>query len=344
QGALTTIDRNDLLFTDEEMQALFNQVFGLEVTKEQLVEFRERTQGWIMALQLIRQVAQRQSNSGGGSGAGGGAAFPDLSEILRQSERDVFDYFAEEVFEFEPEQARELLLRVSLLERVELEICVRLYPDSGCSVILPSLVNRNVFVTVASDGSGEEYRLHPLFRDFLRRRLLSEVGRAGVVAEHARIAGFFMSRGNWEQAMRHFLGAEEFDRAARMIADKGQEWIASGALGSLAVSADALPVEVMECYPRALTHRAEVARLRGEYDKAQAMLRRAAVLLQDQGDREGEAEALQSLATIARRPGDFHVGIPEPRPRGRAERRAISSAGKMWQYARAVSDGARQMD
>src|SRR5262249_41806872 len=61
----------------------------------------------------------------------------------------------------------------------------------------------------------------------------------------------------------------------------------------------------MECYPRALTHRAEVARLRGEYDKAQAMLRRAAVLLQDQGDREGEAEALQSLATIARRQGDF---------------------------------------
>lgn len=305
QGALTTIDRNDLLFTDEETQVLFDQVFGLEVTTEQLVEFRERTQGWIMALQLIRQVAQRQSNSSGGSGAGVGAALPNLSEILRQSERDVFDYFAEEVYEFEPEQARELLLRVSLLARVELEICVRLFPDSGCTMILPSLVNRNVFVTVASDGSGEEYRLHPLFRDFLRRRLLSEIGRAGVVAEHARMAGFFLSRGNWEQAMRHFLEAEEFESAARMIADRGQEWIASGALGSLAASADALPVEAMERYPRALNHRAEVARLRGEYDKAQAMLRRAAVLLQDQGDREGEAEALQSLATIARRQGDF---------------------------------------
>jgi UDP-N-acetylmuramoylalanine--D-glutamate ligase len=48
-----------------------------------------------------------------------------------------------------------------------------------------------------------------------------------------------------------------------------------------------------------------VARLRGEFDKAQAMLRRATVLLQGQDDREGEAEALQSLATIARRNGDF---------------------------------------
>jgi ATP/maltotriose-dependent transcriptional regulator MalT len=170
---------------------------------------------------------------------------------------------------------------------------------------LPSLVSRNVFITLATDGSGEEYRLHPLFRDFLRRRLLSEVGRPGLVAEHARVAGFFLSRENWEQAMRHFLVAEEFDLAAKVIADRGQEWIASGALGSLAAPADAIPGEAMERHPRALTYRAEVARLRGEYDKAQAMLRRAAILLHDRKDREGEAEALHSLATIARRQGDL---------------------------------------
>src|SRR5215470_17422791 len=299
KGALTIIDRNDLLFTDEETQTLFNQVFGLEVTAEQVAEFRERTQGWVMALQLIRQVAQRQSRNGAG------AAEPDLSEILRRSERDVFDYFAEEVFDFEPEPTRKLLLRASLQDRVELDTCVRLYPDSGCSTIFPSLVSRNVFITLATDGSGEEYRLHPLFRDFLRRRLLSEVGRAGVLAEHAQIADYFLSRGNWEQAVRHFLEADEFARAAQLISDKGQEWITSGALGSLATSVDALPVEAMEGHPRALTHRAEVARLRGEYDKAHAMLRRASVLLQAKGDREGEAEALHSLATIARRQGDF---------------------------------------
>jgi LuxR family maltose regulon positive regulatory protein len=148
-GELAIIDRHDLLFTDEETQALFNQVFGLDVTAEQLAEFRERTQGWIMALQLIRQVAQRQSIIGAGSDAG--VMAPDLSEILRRSERDVFDYFAEEVFEFEPQPERSLLLRVSLLDRVELETCVRLYPDSGCSTILPSLVGRNVFITLATD-------------------------------------------------------------------------------------------------------------------------------------------------------------------------------------------------
>src|SRR5262249_27596846 len=149
----------------------------------------------------------------------GGAALSDLNGILRQSERDVFDYFAEEVFEYESQQARDLLLRVSLLERIELETCIHLYPESGCSEILPAMVRRNVFITVASDGSGEEYRLHPLFHGFLRRRALSELGRAGLVKEHSRIAEYFLSRGNWERAMRHFLNAEDFDRAARVIAD-----------------------------------------------------------------------------------------------------------------------------
>jgi ATP/maltotriose-dependent transcriptional regulator MalT/DNA-binding SARP family transcriptional activator len=296
QAQLAIIDRNDLLFTDEETQALFRQVFDLELTPEQLVEYRERTQGWITALQLVRQVAQRQA----------GGLRIDLGEILRQSERDIFDYFAEEVFADEPERVQQLLMRIALLERIELEICAKLYPDAGCAGLLPQLVRRNVFISVAADGRGEEYRLHPLFQSFLRRRLRTEVGRPEVVAEQARIAGYFLDCGDWEQAIHHLFAAEEFDRAAAVIAEKGQAWIASGALSSLVSFIDALPAESLERNPRAMVHRAEVARLRGEYDTAQAMLIGAANLLNAQGDREGEAEALHSLATIARRNGDFN--------------------------------------
>lgn len=301
KGALVTIDRDDLLFTEEEVQALFRQVFGLELTVDQLIEFRQRTQGWVMALQLIWQVTQRHPSAS----ADTPVSLLNLSEVLRQSERDLFDYFAEEVFEFEPENVRWLLLRISLLERIEFETCARLYPESGCSVILPSLVRRNVFTTVAGDGNGEEYRLHPLFQGFLRRRLRSELGKAGVGAEHLRIANHYLSQENWEQAARHFLAAEEFAKAGKLISEKGPSWITSGALTSLVALTDALPNEVIERFPRALTNRAEVARLRGEYDAAQSLLRRSTILLREQGDREGEAEALQSLATIARRRVSF---------------------------------------
>src|SRR5467141_3621358 len=92
QHSLSIIDRADLLFTDEETQELLRKVFGLALTPEQLREYGERTHGWITALQLVRQVAQRQALSGLKDKT------PDPLAVLHQSERDIFEYFAEEVF------------------------------------------------------------------------------------------------------------------------------------------------------------------------------------------------------------------------------------------------------
>ncbi|MDX6304043.1 MAG: hypothetical protein QOI77_1012 [Blastocatellia bacterium] len=299
QDSLSIIDRADLLFTDEETQELFRKVFGLGLTAEQLREYGERTHGWITALQLVRQVAQRQASSGAPDTA------PDPLAVLHQSERDIFEYFAEEVFAAESPETQQYLMRIALLDRIEAETCARLYPQIISSAVLPSLVRGNVFMTVAGDGPGEEYRLHPLFQSFLRRRLRAETGVAGVAAEHARNAQYFLERGAWEQAVRHLLEAEDYVRAAEIIAEHGSKWIASGKLGSLASLSGSLPSSALEAHPRALSYRAEVARLRGEFESAQNLFRRAIASLREQADREGEAEALHSLATIARRRGDY---------------------------------------
>ncbi len=302
QASLTIIDRSELLFTDDETRELFRQVFDLELTPAQLIEYRERTHGWITALQLVRQVAQRQASAH--EGDNGAKHTPDLVEILRQSERDIFDYFAEEVFADETRETQDFLLHLSLLERIELETCRHLFHDTDCTLMLPALVRRNVFVTVASDERGEEYRLHPLFRGFLRRRLRVELGQTRLAGEHARLADFYLAREKWEPAMLHLLAAEDYERAATFIAERGGEWIATGALASLIELADALPTAALESHPRALAYRAEAARLQGEYDAATTRFHRAATLLRESGDHEGEAEVLHSLASIARRRGD----------------------------------------
>lgn len=301
QAPFSIIDRSDLLFTDGETQELFRKVFDLEMTPEQLAEYRERTHGWITALQLVRQVAQRSLSSARANES----EAPNLVQVLRQSERDIFDYFAEEVFSNEPENVQQLLLKLALLDSIELDSCAALYPGMNCSRMLPNLVRRNVFITVAGDGRGEEYRLHPLFQSFLRRRLRAEIGRSGVAEEQKRHAAYFLERRAWEQAVRHLLEAEDYESAAGIISQHGVEWISSGALSSLAALADQLPQPAVESRPRILAHRAEVARLRGEYEAAHSMFRRAAALLEQLGDKEGQAEVLHSLATIARRQGDY---------------------------------------
>ncbi len=117
------IDRSDLLFTDDETQELFRKVFDLELTPKQLAEYRERTHGWITALQLIRQVAHRAMTGSREEHP----EPPDLAEVLRQSERNIFDYFAEEVFSDEPEEMQQLLLKMSIIDRIDLETCASLF-------------------------------------------------------------------------------------------------------------------------------------------------------------------------------------------------------------------------
>src|SRR5262249_23393944 len=197
------------------------------------------------------------------------------------------------------------LMRIALLDRLEVDTCERLFPEVKSSVVLPSLVRANVFITVAGDRTGEEYRLHPMFQSFLRRQLRAQIGVAGMAAEHARCADFFIDRSSWEAAIHHLLEAEDSDRAAEIMARQGESWIGSGKLASLASLAERLPAPALEAHPRVLTYRGEVARLRGDFELAQTLFRRAITALRAKADDDGEAEALHSLATIARRRGDY---------------------------------------
>ena len=82
QQAALVITRDELLFTDDEMRELFRQTLNIELKPEDIAEYREKTNGWVTALQLVRQVAEGQPHD------------IDLKSLLRQSEKDIFDYFS----------------------------------------------------------------------------------------------------------------------------------------------------------------------------------------------------------------------------------------------------------
>ncbi len=299
QASALIISREDLLFTDEEVSELFRTTLNIELKPEELVEYRARTHGWITALQLIRQITENQIH------ASTSANLPDLQEMLKQSEKDIFDYFAEEVFAREDDETRNLLLHLSLLDSLPLEVCSALFPEMHCSAVLPELVRKNVFMTVAGEqNSGEEYRLHPLFRDFLLRRFRTEKGQAAIARERIRIAEFFLAKQLWENALPYLLEAEDYRRAAETIALRGEEWLVVGGIAALKTFAERIPKEILDEFPRALIYTAEAARLQGETDNATNLLQRAVKLLESNNDSEAQAEALHSLASIARRKGN----------------------------------------
>ncbi len=298
QFAAGIITRDDLLFTDDEVRELFSQTLGIELKDEEIAEYRDRTHGWITALQLVRQLAEQEMHGHTD------VSRLDLRDVLHRSERDIFDYFAEEVFSREDKKTQEMLLSLSLLDAMPLEACSGLFPKLRCSATLPVLAQRNVFVTVGGEGERAEiYRFHPLFRDFLIRRLRSEIGQIAVAEERTRIAEHFIALGQWDAAIPYLIESQNFARAAEVIAEKGGEWIARGALMSLAIAADQLPAEALEKFPRSLLWRAEVSRLQGDAERSASLLNKAVGLLAKKKNKAGEAEGLHALASVARRRG-----------------------------------------
>lgn len=294
------ITREDLLFTDTEVQELFHATLDIELGSKEIAEYRERTHGWVTALQLVRQVAERELFSAEDP------SLVDLRNVLQQSEKDIFDYFAEEVFSREPEKIQELLLYLSILDSMPLELCSRVFPDHHCSAVLPELVQKNVFVTSVADGEeDEEYRMHPLFQDFLRRRLRSEIGRKAVAEERIRIANFFLKGNSWEKAIPYLLAAEEFEKTAEVIAEMGETWLTEGKIATFNIYAEKIPLEDLEKHPRSLLHLAEAKRHQGDFEGSLDILNRALIPLRAQKDETGEAEALYSMGSLARRKGNI---------------------------------------
>lgn len=303
QSSVLVLTRDDLLFTDDEVRGLFRETLGTDLAEAELEEYRDRTHGWVTALQLVRQVVEQERHSQQKEDI-------DLVEMLKRSERDIFDYFAEEVFTREPPAIQSLLMSVSLLESLPLETCSMLFPDLRCATLLPELSQKNVFLTVSGDGlSGEEYRLHPLFREFLLRRMRSQVGREGLSTERKRIASVYVQQNDWQKALPFLIDAEDFDGAARLIGDHGGDLIGSGSFITLDTYSAQVPLENLRRHPISLLHVAELARIQGNADRAVQLLGDAIELFAAAGNVAAEAEALHSLASIERRRGDLATAV-----------------------------------
>ena len=103
----------------------------------------------------------------------------------------------------------------SVLEVLDVEGCQAISQDIRGPRLLAALEGQNVPI-LRIGGDGQQYRLHPLLRDFLRSQLGSlepELyrtlnGRAGSLA---------LDRRKVSEAVRHFSEAQQWDEVAVII-------------------------------------------------------------------------------------------------------------------------------
>jgi LuxR family transcriptional regulator, maltose regulon positive regulatory protein len=213
EGELTEIRAADLRFTEAEARELL-EAAGAKLPEATLALLHERTEGWAAGLRLAALSL---------------AGHPDPERFAVEfsgSERTVAEYLLAEVLERQHEEVRRLLLRTSVLERVNGELADLLTGDDGGERILQELEEANAFV-VALDAARSWFRYHHLFADLLRLEL-RRTAPAEVAALNQVAAGWHARHGFGVQAVRHAQAAQDCGLAVRLLADLWPSLVLTG--------------------------------------------------------------------------------------------------------------------
>src|ERR1700740_731374 len=203
-GGLTEIPAGDLRFSLAEAGQLFRAA-GVELSDAAVMRLHERTEGWAAGLRLAALSL---------------AGHPDPERVATDfsgRERTVAGYPLGGVVGRQSEQVRRLLLRTSVLERVNGELADLLTGGSGGERILQDLEEANAFV-VSLDAARSWFRYHHLFADLLQLELRHTEPQE-VAALHELAAGWLAGHGYPVEAIRHAQAARDWGLAARLVAD-----------------------------------------------------------------------------------------------------------------------------
>ena len=254
-GELAEIRAPDLRFTERETRELLH-ASGIALPEPAVALLHQRTEGWAAGLRLAALSL---------------AGHPDPERFVAEfsgSDRTVSEYLIAEMLERQPDDVEDLLLRTSLLGRVNGDLADVLTGRPGSERILLDLADANAFV-VPLDPERTWFRYHHLFGDLLRlelrRRLPEEVP-----ALHRRAAGWFIRQGQVVDAVRHTQAAGDWPDAARLLADHSFSLTLDGQAQTMQALVRAFPPG--QDHPELALVRAMGDLARGRLDEAAAHL------------------------------------------------------------------------
>lgn len=204
---ITEIRAADLRFGLVEARRFLHAYTDHPLDDAALQSVLARTEGWVIGLQLAGISLKNQS--------------PDqFLAHFSGDHRLLTVYLVEEVMAGLPAAMREFLTRTALTTRFCAPLGDALLADTpwkeSSQTIIAQLEAYNLFITPLDD-TGNWYRYHDLFREFLLHQLKNAQGVVGTRILHRRASQWFAQAGLIEDALRHSLAAADQTNAAELI-------------------------------------------------------------------------------------------------------------------------------
>ncbi|MGX7678663.1 LuxR C-terminal-related transcriptional regulator [Jatrophihabitans sp. DSM 45814] len=296
---IAEIRANDLQFTERETRELLTGS-AIDLSRAGVAALHQRTEGWAAGLRLA--VISLNGH-------------PDPERFVAEfsgTNRAIGEYLMAEMLERHSNEVQRMLLRTSLVDRMNGELADLLTGRSGSERLLLALEEANAFV-VSLDPQRTWFRYHQLLADFLRlelRRTLADE----VPDLHRRAARWFVDRGDVVAAVRHTVAAGDWPDAARLVADHSFRWVLEGQAGTIRAVLHEFPEGASVDHPDLALAHAAAELNQGRTDEAAAQLALAESHVQSASPARQRrlAVAIASLRlALARRSGQFSEVIEQ---------------------------------
>lgn len=239
KGRMQELGMEDLRFTSEEVALFFEQVMGMRLLPETIQALEERTDGWIIGLQMAGISLRNQ---------------PDPNTLLASFQGPghyLVDFLAEEVLDQQQEDVRQFLLRSSVLKTMCGPLCEAVVkPDAQPGyglVMLNRLEHANLFI-IALDEKHEWFRYQNLFADFLFH-IESETNPSEIPELQKRAALWFEQNGDLDEAFRYALASRDMEWTADLIERNLETILKTGEIYSLTRWLSQLPNNIIHRHP-----------------------------------------------------------------------------------------------
>ena len=203
RGYLLEVRTDELRCSPEEVMAFLKKTVRSQLPQDMVEEVAARTEGWLVGLQLLGLSLQGDADPG------------NLLEEVSGSQRYIFDYLIEEVFQRQSASVQTFMLHTSILKHLSAPLCDAILEQSGSQQMLEQLERANLFI-VSLDTQRRWYRYHALFTEALRHRL-EQTQPALVPILHYRTSQWYAQHGRLNEAIAHAITAQQWQWAADLI-------------------------------------------------------------------------------------------------------------------------------
>ena len=223
-----------LQFLQHETADFLNEMMGLDLSDDQLVDLQTQLEGWIAGLQLMALTLRHHPKS--------------VDQLMVTGKhRFIADYLSEDVLAHLPENTKEFLLLTSILNRLCASLCDAVTAREGGQEMLQLLERENLFL-LPLDDNREWFRYHPIFADFLQEEL-NRRHPDQIAALHGRAAQWYLAHDLPEQSLQHAIAGADADTAIQVFDEYLNVKLNSGEPGVVKRWLELLPEPWLVDYP-----------------------------------------------------------------------------------------------